>query len=193
MGKGEETRQAVLERGVELSRVIGLEGLSIGRLAEELALSKSGLFAHFRSKETLQLEVIQEARRQFTDRVIAPALKKPRGEPRVRALVDLWIEWGAQPGGCFWVAVTAELDDREGPLRVAAMAAERDWLDMLAQAAQIAVDEGHFVKGLDTHQFAFELYGLMLGCHFYDRFMRDRAAVPRTRRALNALIERSRR
>src|SRR5688572_13419081 len=100
MSKGETTRAAILDRATALARTFGVEGLSIGRLAEELALSKSGLFAHFGSKEALQVAVIEHAREQFVARVIAPGLKAPRGEPRLKALVERWMAWGADEGGC---------------------------------------------------------------------------------------------
>ena len=192
MGKGEATRKAILADAMALASTVGLEGLTIGRLAERLNLSKSGLFAHFKSKENLALEVIEAARLQFVEAVVAPALRSPRGEPRVRALVDRWLAWGQRPGGCIFVALAAELDDQPGPARDALAAAQRDWLDTLAGAARIAVAEGHFKKDLDVQQLAFELYGLMLGFHHLLRFLQDPKAVARTRRAVDRLLEGSR-
>jgi AcrR family transcriptional regulator len=186
--KGESTRQAIVERATELAAVIGLEGLSIGRLAEELELSKSGLFAHFGSKEALQVQVIEEAARQFVQEVMVKALTKPRGEPRVRAFFESWLRWGERPGGCVFVAATAELDDRPGPARDALVKTMRDWLDALATAARIAMDEGHFRKDLDPVQFAHELYSLMLGHHFFARFLRDAKALTRTKKGFEALV-----
>jgi AcrR family transcriptional regulator len=191
MGKGESTRQAVLTRAAELARTVGLEGLTIGKLADELSLSKSGLFAHFRSKENLQLEVIDEARRQFVDQVVSPALRAPRGEPRVRALVERWMRWGRQEGGCFFIAASTELDDREGPVREAAVAASRDWMATLAQAVQAAVDEGHFRADVDVQQTVFELESIFLGTHFMGRFVRDPESERRAERAIEALLLRS--
>src|SRR4051812_30080154 len=109
MSKGEETRQAIVDHAMRVASRVGLEGLSIGQLAEELKLSKSGLFAHFRSKENLQVQVIQSAADQFVRQVLMPALRKPRGEPRVRALFEEWLKWGAKPGGCLFVSAAAEL------------------------------------------------------------------------------------
>jgi AcrR family transcriptional regulator len=192
MSKGEETRQAVLERATELARTLGLDGLTIGKLADELRLSKSGLFAHFRSKENLQVEVIDQARREFVEEVIVPAFEAPRGEPRLRALFDRWVRWGSREGGCFFVAVSAELDDREGPVRDAAVAAQRDFLDTLEQAVRIAIDEGHFGRDLDPRAFVFELESYLLGFQFMGRFVREPGAERLTRRAVDALIERSR-
>ena len=192
MGKGEETKQAVLERATALARTVGLEGLTIGKLAEELDLSKSGLFAHFRSKENLQLEVIEEARRQFVATVVAPALRAPRGEPRVVALIERWMVWGRQEGGCFFVAISAELDDREGAARDAAVAAQRDWMETLTQAARAAIQAGHFRADLDLAQFVFELESIFLGMHFMSRFVREPGAENYAERAIRALLERTR-
>ena len=192
MGKGEETKQAVLERATALARTVGLEGLTIGKLADALELSKSGLFAHFRSKENLQLDVIEEARRQFVATVVAPALRAPRGEPRVAALVARWMEWGRQEGGCFFVAISAELDVREGAVRDAAVGAQRDWMETLTQAARAAVQAGHFRADLDLAQFVFELESIFLGLHFMNRFVREPGAEEHAERAVSALLQRSR-
>jgi AcrR family transcriptional regulator len=192
MSKGEETRNAILDRALSLAKTVGLEGLSIGRLAEDLQLSKSGLFAHFKSKEALQLEVIRVARESFVARVMAPALKAPRGEPRVRALYERWIEWGQQQGGCIFVTLSVELDDRPGPARDAVKASQRDWFEALTTAASIAIKEKHFRRELDPEQFAFEMYSLMFGLHHFQRILDDPQALARTRRAFESLIERSR-
>lgn len=188
MAKGEDTRQAILARAFELSNVIGVSGLSIGRLAEATGLSKSGLFAHFGSKEALEVAVVDEAARQFIQDVLVPALKHPRGEPRVRALFDHWLAWGQRPGGCFFVGASAELDDRSGPAREALVRACKDWIDALTTAAQIAITEGHFRSDLDPRQFAFELYGVMLTTHTFLRFLRDPAALVNARKAFDRLV-----
>jgi AcrR family transcriptional regulator len=188
VSKGEETRQAILGRAFELASVVGVNGLTIGRLAEETGLSKSGLFAHFGSKEALDVAVVEEASRQFVQEVMVPALVQPRGEPRVRALFERWVVWGQRPGGCFFVGASAELDDRPGPPRDALVRACRDWVDELAKAAQIAVREGHFRADLDTDQFAFEIYGIMLSFHQFHRFLHDPAAIARTRSAFERLL-----
>jgi AcrR family transcriptional regulator len=188
MAKGEETRQAILARAFELANVVGVSGLTIGRLAEATGLSKSGLFAHFGSKEALEVAVVEEAARQFVQDVMVPALRKPRGEPRVKAMVEQWLAWGARPGGCFFVGVSAELDDRPGPARDALVRACKDWIDALATAAQIGVTEGHFRQDLDAQQFAFELYGIMLSAHTFSRFLRDKGALDRTHHAVERLL-----
>ena len=188
MAKGEQTRRAILARAFEIAKTSGLSGLSIGRLAEETGLSKSGLFAHFGSKEALCVAVVEEAAQQFVEFVMAPALQKPRGEPRIRALFERWVEWGQQPGGCFFVSAVAELDDQPGPARDALVQACRDWLDALATAARITVAEGQFRADVDPDQFAFEVYSAMLGFHTYQKFLRAPASLSRARDALERLL-----
>ena len=188
MAKGEETRQAILTRAFELANVIGVSGLSIGRLAEATGLSKSGLFAHFGSKEALEVAVVEEAGRQFVQDVMVPALREPRGAPRVRALFERWQEWGERPGGCFFVGASAELDDRPGPPRDALVQACKDWIDAIATAARIAITEGHFRDDTDPEQFAFELYGIMMSNHTFGRFLKEPDARKRARAAFDRLL-----
>src|SRR5688572_24456302 len=176
-----------------LASVNGLEGLTIGRLAEELTLSKSGLFAHFGSKEALQVAVIEEAARQFVQDVMVPALREPRGEPRVRAMFERWMAWVDRPGGCFFISASSELDDRPGPTRDALARTLKDWLDQLAHAARIAVEEGHFRADLDPSQFAFDTYSVMLGHQLFGKFLRDPSTPSRTRDAFEALLATARR
>jgi AcrR family transcriptional regulator len=188
VAKGEHTRHAILSRAFEVAKTVGLAGLSIGRLAEETGLSKSGLFAHFGSKEALCVAVVEEGAQQFVEFVMAPALQKPRGEPRIRALFERWIDWGQQTGGCFFVGATAELDDQPGPARDALVQACRDWLDSLATAARITVSEGQFRADVDPDQFAYEVYSIMLGFHAYQKFLRAPASLARAQSALERLL-----
>jgi AcrR family transcriptional regulator len=188
VAKGEQTRQAILARAFEIAKTVGLSGLSIGRLAEETGLSKSGLFAHFGSKEALEVAVVGEAARQFVEFVMVPALQRPRGVPRIRALFDRWIQWGERPGGCFFVGAAAELDDRSGPPREVLAQTCKDWLDTLATAARIAITEGHFRPDLEPDQFAFEAYSIMLGFHAYQKFLREPASLGRARAAFERLV-----
>jgi AcrR family transcriptional regulator len=189
VSKGEETRQAILDKAFQLATVVGLSGLSIGRLAEETRLSKSGLFAHFGSKEALEVAVVEEASRQFVQEVMVPALRHPRGEPRLRALFDGWLAWGGRPGGCFFVGASAELDDRPGPPRDALIRAQKDWVDELAKATRIAIQEGHFRAEVDPDQLAFEIYSIMLGAHLFMRFLREPKALARTQQAFERLVQ----
>ncbi len=195
MGKGEQTRAAVLDRAVRLASAVGLEGLTIGRLAGEARLSKSGLFAHFASKEDLQVKTLERAAERFVEVVVKPGLAARRGEPRVRELFERWLRWPVevpQPGGCIFVAASAELDDRPGPARDRLAQLQRDWLDVLAEAVRVAKDEGHFRAGVDPEQFAFETYGIMLMLHLASRLLRDRQALPRARRAFERLLQSAR-
>jgi AcrR family transcriptional regulator len=189
--KGELTRQAILEHAARMASRLGLEGLTIGGLAEELQLSKSGLFAHFKSKEALQLQVLEFGIERFVDTVVKPALAAPRGEKRVRALFDRWMDWPRASGlaGCMFVAFASELDDQPGPVRERLVQSQKDWLDVIASCVRTGIVEGHFEKGLDSDQFAHELYGIMLACHHAVRLLRDKSAGERTRRAFERLLE----
>src|SRR5439155_2896695 len=162
--KGELTRQAIVEHAARMASLIGLEGLTIGALAEELKLSKSGLFAHFKSKEALQLQALEFGIGRFVDTVVRPALAAPRGEPRVRALFERWVDWPRASGlaGCMFVALSTELDDRPGAVRERLVQSQRDWLDVIANCVRTGIAEGHFRKELDAVQVAHELYGSML-------------------------------
>ncbi|MCI0573360.1 MAG: TetR/AcrR family transcriptional regulator [Myxococcaceae bacterium] len=196
MKKGEATQKSILEEALRQASTVGLEGLTLGVLAERLELSKSGLFAHFKSKEALQLAVLQAAVEHFIAEVVAPALSQPRGEPRVRALCEGWLRWEKSrrmPGGCIFVNAAVEFDDRPGPVRDALVQSQEDWLDTIARAAQIAVAEGHFRPDLDTEQFANDLQGIFLNHHHASRLRRDARAELITRRSVESLLTRSRR
>jgi len=192
--KGELTRQAILEHAARMASRVGLEGLTIGALADELRLSKSGLFAHFKSKEALQLQVLEFGIARFIDTGIKPALATPRGETRVRALFERWLDWPKSSGlaGCMFVALATELDDQPGPVRERLVQSQKDWLDVVANCVRTGVGEGHFHADLDTVQFAHELYGIMLANHHAVRLLRDRGAVQRTRRAFDRLLDSAR-
>lgn len=195
MSKGESTRSAILDVALATASKVGLEALSIGELAKEAGLSKSGLFAHFDSKEDLQIEVVKKAIARFVEVVITPALKRPRGEPRVRALFENWFHWSRAselPGGCLFIAASSEFDDRPGPLRDLLLASQKDWLAILAQAARIAVEEGHFRADLDADQFAWQEDAFILGYHHAARLLRARDAEKRARSAFESLIRASR-
>jgi AcrR family transcriptional regulator len=191
LSKGQLTRQAIVEHAARLTSRVGLRGLTIGVLAEELALSKSGLFAHFNSKEALQLQVLEFGIERFVERVIRPGLAVPRGEKRVRALFENWLEWPKSSGlaGCMFVALATELDDQPGPVRDRLVQSQKDWLDVIANAVRTGVTAGDFRPDLDAEQFAHELYGIMLAGHHAQRLLRARNAAERTRRAFARLLE----
>lgn len=190
MGKGAQTRDQILERAAAIASRDGLEGLSIGSLAGDLGMSKSGLFAHFGSKEELQLQVLRAAAARFANVVLMPALAAPRGEPRLRALFENWFAWEQESaaGGCIMIAASVELDDQPGPLRDYLVEVQQQWLGALARAARLAVEEGHFRADLDDDQFAFEMKSLMLGFHDLKRLLRDPSAEARVRTAFERLI-----
>jgi AcrR family transcriptional regulator len=190
VSKGEATRQVVLDRAVEVASRLGLAGLTIGSLASEVELSKSGLFGHFRSKEALQLQVLEHARRSFTDQVVHPALAAPRGEPRLRKLFECWAVVGRESApGCLFVSAATEFDDQPGAVRDQLVRDNRDLMESIAQMFRTGVSEGQFKPDADADQFAFELHSLMLGLFHSYRLMGDPLAVKRARGAFERLID----
>jgi AcrR family transcriptional regulator len=179
--KGAETRAAILERAVDLASVEGLEGLTIGRLAAELKMSKSGLFAHFGSKQELQLATVAAAAERFRAAVVEPALNMPRGGPRLRTMAEgYFAHIELYSGGCFWGATSAEYDDRPGPVRDAIAAALDAWLGALASNASEAGVE-------DPERFAFEVYAVVMAANARFRLSGDRRAFDYARQALARL------
>ena len=195
MRKGEETREAILDRAMTLASRVGLDGLTIGALAEELELSKSGLFAHFKSKEALVVQVLELAAERYRRAVIEPVLDEPRGEPRVRALFERTLRWPEvvpQPGGCIFVAASVELDDQPGPARDLLVRQRKEWLEFVAGAVQRAKDCAHFHASVDPEQFAYEMEGIVLMWHHASRLLRDPRADERAHRAFETLLAASR-
>jgi AcrR family transcriptional regulator len=190
--RGAQTRTAVLEAATEQARVVGLRGLTIGVLAERTELSKSGLFAHFKSKESLQLAVLEHAGAQFIDQVLRPSLQAPRGEPRLRDVFARWLAWADVPGGCPFVTAAVEFDDDRGPVHRQLVQYQRDWLDSIAQIVRGAISDGQFSPGVDPDQFAFELHGVMLSYHHLSRLVGDAHARDRATRAFESLLSRAR-
>lgn len=189
--KGESTRATILDEALRLASLEGLDALSIGRLAKGVGLSKSGLFAHFNSKEALQLQVLAEAAEVFIGAVVRPAIRQPRGLPRLRAIFENWLAWarpGRLPGGCVFLASAVELDDKPGVLRDYLVQAQRDWVETLARSVRIAQQEAHLPLALDPQQFAFEIYGAMMSYHLYSRLLGDPTAEARARDAFERLI-----
>jgi AcrR family transcriptional regulator len=188
VSKGEATRWVILDEASRLARRVGLAGLTIGSLATQTGMSKSGLFAHFGSKESLQLQVLEHSRDRFVDDVIRPALKAPRGEPRVRDLFERWLAWDSTEGGCPLVAASFELDDQPGPVRESLVRVQRDWADTLATVFTSGIGEGHFRPDADPRQFAQDVLGVMLSFHMASRLLGDSDAADRAERALDALL-----
>ena len=190
--KGQRTRQSILERAVDLASLEGLEGLTIGRLADELDMSKSGLFAHFGSKEELQFATIEQARSRFLASVVYPALAAPRGYPRLLALCRSWLKYvksGTFPGGCFFAAASFEFDGRPGPIRDIIAKLMDDWIATLEKAIRMAKEEGHLRPDVDPAQLAFELNALFFGANFAYYLRGDREAVNRAERAIEQRLE----
>ena len=179
MSKKTDTRTAILRQALDLSSEVGLEGLSVGSLAKRVGMSKSGLYAHFESKEDLQSKVLNTAAEVFVDVVMVRALKKPRGLPRIQALFDLWLEWssGEHSGGCPFISAATEYDDRPGPVRDTLVAHLNDLQGAIARAARISIEEGHFRNDLDVDQFTFEFWGILSSYHHFARLMRHEASL----------------
>jgi AcrR family transcriptional regulator len=194
VSKGQETKTAILDEAVGIASRIGFNALTIGQLADQTGMSKSGLFAHFKSKEALQLETLERGRERFTDLVIRPTLAAPRGIARVRALVDHWLVWETEAlqGGCIFVSGSIEYDDQPGPMRDALVRNQQDWAEFIATVAGTAVSEGDFKADLDTQQFSFTLQGLMYAYHHTARLLRDPKALDHTRHAVEQLLDSSR-
>jgi AcrR family transcriptional regulator len=191
MSKGEQTRERIVDKAWQLASRDGLSGLSLGKLAVELGLSKSGLFAHFGSKEGLEVEVLKAAAVRFTEQVLKPAMSAPRGVARLRKVFKNWLGWAndpEQPGGCIFMAAAAELDDTEGPQRDFLVAAQKEWLATLAKGARLAASEGELRRDLDADQFAFEMLGIAMAYHHGRRLLRDPKAESRAKNAFERLL-----
>jgi AcrR family transcriptional regulator len=191
MSKGDETRAAILDVAINIASTKGFAGLTIGTLAESTDMSKSGLFAHFKSKEQLELQTLERARERFVDVVVRPSLSAARGEKRVRALLENWLRWAddALSGGCLFIGAAAELDDQPGALRDLLVRNEQDWLDVIANVAATAVAEGDFDADTDVEQFAYDVHGVTLAYHHHSRLMRDPRAAERAESAFESLLE----
>jgi AcrR family transcriptional regulator len=188
--KGQQTRAAILDAALALAANIGLEGLSIGALADVTRMSKSGVFAHFGSREELQISVVREYHAKFADEVFFPALRELRGLPRVKALFERWVRRVSAEldSGCIYISGAVEFDDRPGPVRDALVAMVQDWQSALERAVRLAVDAGHLAKDTDPLQLVFELHGLILALHHDARFLRNAGAIERVRVGFERLV-----
>lgn len=189
--KGQQTRAAILDAALSLASQMGIEGLSIGALAEVTGMSKSGVFAHFGSREELQISVIREYHERFEIEVFHPAIAQPRGLPRLRALVKNWVAKVATEidSGCIYISGAVEFDDRPGPVRDALATMVQLWHGALGRAIRIAIDEGHLRSDTDPMQMLFEIHGLILSLHHDARFLRSAGAVDRARTAFERVIQ----
>jgi AcrR family transcriptional regulator len=191
--KGERTRATILDAGFRIVSKAGLEGLSIGSLAEATGMSKSGLFAHFGSREELLLAVLERGQEEFIEVVINPALARPRGLPRLRTLFVNWIDWTESanlPGGCPMIGAATEFDDKPGVVRDRLVQGQRAWIDTLTRATRQAIEQGQLAPGTDPEQISFEMFGIALVVHHHRRLLGYQKARSRALDAMDALIAR---
>jgi len=188
--KGRQTRAAILDAALGLASHIGLEGLSIGALAEVMQMSKSGVFAHFGSREELQISVIREYHARFEAEVFFPAIDEPRGLPRLRALFERWVRRVSVEldSGCIYISGAVEFDDRPGPVRDALAEMVRAWHAALERAIRIAIEVGQLRADTDAEQMLFEIHGLILALHHDARFLRNAGVLDRARAGFERVV-----
>ena len=188
--KGQQTRAAILDAALGLASHVGLEGLSIGVLAEVTNMSKSGVFAHFGSREELQISVVRQYHTRFEEEVFFPAIREPRGLPRLRALFERWILRVSVEldSGCIYISGAVEFDDRPGPVRDALVSMVRSWQAALQRAIGIAIDEGDLAPDTDAPQMLFEIHGLILALHHDSRFLRNPGVLGRARTGFERIL-----
>ena len=190
--KGQQTKAAIVDAALGLASQIGLEGLSIGALAEITGMSKSGVFAHFGSREELQISVVREYHERFEAHVFYPAMQAPRGMPRLQAMFDNWMVQTSTEidSGCIYISGAVEFDDRSGPVRDALASSVSSWQMAVRRAVELAQQEGHLVREADPMQVAFEIHGLILALHYEARFLKAPGAADRARQGFVRIIER---
>jgi AcrR family transcriptional regulator len=190
--KGRQTKAAIVDAALGLATQIGLEGLSIGALAEVMQMSKSGVFAHFGSREELQISVVREYHARFEEEVFYPAMAAPRGLPRLRTLFDNWMKRTTVEidSGCIYISGAVEFDDRPGPVRDALASSVNTWLTAMRRAVEIAVQEGHLRADTDADQMAFEIHAQILALHYEARFLRSPGSARRALQAFDNIVQR---
>lgn len=190
MRKGQQTRAAIIDAALELAARAGLEGLTIGALAERMHMSKSGVFAHFGAREELQIAVLEAYEARFIDAILKPALREPRGLPRLLAIMNRWLDRVVIEAamGCIWVSGASEYDDRPGPVRDELVSRIDGWQRELGRAIAQAMQAGHLRHEADIDDLVFGIYGVMLALHQDARLMRNPDALPRAHRALGRLL-----
>jgi AcrR family transcriptional regulator len=191
--KGLQTRATIIEAALGLAANKGLEGLSIGLLAEVTGMSKSGVFAHFGSREELQISVIRDYHVKFEEEVFLPAIREARGLPRLRAMFERWVRRVSFEidSGCIYISGAVEFDDRPGPVRDALATMVQTWQDALTRSIQLAIDEGHLTGETSPEQLMFEIHGLILALHHDARFLRNPGSVERARLGFERLLAHS--
>ena len=191
--KGQQTKAAIVDAALGLASQIGLEGLSIGALAQVMRMSKSGVFAHFGSREDLQISVIREYHERFEEEVFYPALQQARGLPRLRALFQNWMNRTSVEidSGCLYISGAVEFDDRPGPVRDALAGSVESWLSAIYRAVVQAKETGHLRSDADEHQMAFEIHGLILALHYEARFLKTPGSIARARTGFANILARN--
>jgi AcrR family transcriptional regulator len=191
MRKGELTRAAILDVALDLASRDGLEGLTIGLLADKMNMSKSGVFAHFGSREDLQLEVLKLYHHRFEQEVFFPSVKEPRGILRLRAMYARWVKRVSEEvaSGCIYISGAVEYDDRPGPIREELMAMVGAWQAALLRCVQQCIEAGDLNAGSDAQQMVYEMYGLILALHHDARFLRQPGSVERARVGFERLLK----
>lgn len=190
--KGQQTKAAIIGAALRLAAQLGLEGLSIGALAEAMGMSKSGVFAHFGSREELQISVVREYYARFEHEVFAPAMAQPRGLPRLRALFEHWMHYTSAElvSGCIFISGAVEFDDRPGAVRDALVAAVEAWMQAMERAVAQARAEGQLAADTDERQLAFEIHGLILALHYEARFLQRPGAMERAVQGFHNILAR---
>ena len=190
--KGQQTKAAIVDAALGLATQIGLEGLSIGALAEVTQMSKSGVFAHFGSREELQISVIREYHTRFEEEVFYPATHAPRGLPRLRAMFALWMKRTSVEidSGCIYISGAVEFDDRPGPVRDALALSVQTWHAAMRRAITQAKEEGHLDAGVDEDQMLFEVHGLILALHYEARFLKNPGSIDRANTGFEHILAR---
>jgi len=188
--KGQQTKAAIVDAALGLATQIGLEGLSIGALAEVTQMSKSGVFAHFGSREELQISVIREYHTRFEEEVFYPAMQQPRGMPRLRALFANWMKRTSIEidSGCIYISGAVEFDDRTGPVRDALVGSVKTWLAAMRRAVVSSKEEGHLRADVDEDQLLFEIHGLILALHYEARFLKNPGSVARANAGFDNIL-----
>lgn len=190
MRKGQQTRAAIVNAALEQASRAGLEGLTIGALAEQMHMSKSGVFAHFGSREELQIAVLKAYEQRFIDEILKPSLRQPRGLPRFFAILNQWLERTVIEAalGCIWISGASEYDDRPGAVRDELVSMVKGWQQEISRAIEQSMREGHLKRDTDINDLVFGLYGVILVLHHDSRLMRSAEALPRARRAIEQLL-----
>jgi AcrR family transcriptional regulator len=190
--KGQQTKAAIVDAALGLATQIGLEGLSIGALAEVTQMSKSGVFAHFGSREELQISVIREYHQRFEEEVFYPAMHEERGLPRLRAMFAHWMKRTSIEidSGCIYISGAVEFDDRPGPVRDALASSVQTWHSAMKRAITKAKEEGHVRADVDEDQMLFEIHGLILALHYEARFLKNPGSIARANAGFENILAR---